>query len=165
MSASNIVMNCDDLRNIIFSYAFPEIPKMPDGCQCNDKFYYKWFNECEYLFADDKPLKLYLIKDIDNNYKYFCNACRINTMMDFINYPNSWYYGLSIVEFFYYTIEKVKPNWNEKQITRYIKRNERLFYDDDDKKYYHKKTKQTQILFKQILCREYKNIIFKLLDC
>ena len=72
-------------------------------------------------------------------------------------------FSLLVVELFYYTIQKVKPNWNEKQITRYIKRNERLFYDDDDKKYcqkMEKKTKQTQILFKQISLREYKKLLF-----
>jgi hypothetical protein len=31
MSASNIVMNCDDLRNQIFSYAFH---KIPEECWC-----------------------------------------------------------------------------------------------------------------------------------
>ena len=119
MSASSIVMNCDDLRNIIFSYAFPKIPKMPDCCECNTEFNYKWCNECDYYLDADKTPKLYLTKDYNNNYKYFCNTCRVNSMMDFISYANykfDWLCGKNIIDLLFHIIQKEKPNCNEKQI-------------------------------------------------
>jgi hypothetical protein len=161
-------MNCDDLRNIIFSYAFMEIPKMPKYCECSVEFNNKWRNECECYCADEEDLpKLYLIKDYDGDYQYYCNTCRVNTMMDAVNYPKyrlDWVYGISILDLLLNIIQKEKPNCSEKQVKAYIKRNERLFYDDMGlfyKGFYQKKTKKAQILFKKILLTEYKKILNK----
>lgn len=154
MSASSIVMNCDDLRNQIFSYAFYQIPKNCESSgyciYTNPKLYlyktttfkyrgsyYKNSDDFENYLQTEKPS----VK-IEN--KYYCGDCFKNTICKS--------YGDLYRNKIYDELQKQNPLMEHKKLEKTTQK----YYDDLydfilSKTYRIKKTNKLMNLFKSMM--------------
>jgi len=156
MSASNIVMNCDDLRNQIFSYAFHKIPEECEYCDCRN--------------LDENP-KLYLYKTTTFNYRggFYKNSDDFENYLQSSNRPSvqtmSCYYCYECLKKvvcsehqnlyttnIYDEIKKRNPLMEHKKLKKTTEKYFDMVRNDDcNKKYRIKKTNELMILFHNMM--------------
>ena len=157
MTASSMVMNCDDLRNQIFSYAFQKIPNECEDCYCENmeekpKLYlyksssftirtdFKDIDEFEsYLQSPNKPL----VKTINS---WYCNECFRKVVGGDSKIYNIL--GNKIYDEFKRQNPLMEDKKLLKQTEKYLKM---VLYDDHEKTYRIKKTNELMVLFRNMV--------------
>lgn len=155
MSASSIVMNCDDLRNQIFSYAFHQIPEECENCYCENIY---------------EKTKLYLYKTTGFSIRRdFRDIDEFETYLQSSNKPSvkttSWWYcaecfrkvvasnhDLIISNKIYDELKRQNPLMEHKKLLKQKEKYvEMVLYDDYEKKHRIKKTNELVLLFRNMM--------------